>query len=230
MPKHFCLLWLEAPLQSWGVDSKFGRRESLNFPSKSGVLGLVLCAMGKSGPQIDLLKDLSSGAFSVISYKNPANSFGETRLCDFHMVGSAYDDKDPWFKMHIPKTSEGKAAVGGGTKLTYRYYLQDAKFAVIIEVDNDLCKDIETAFNCPVFDIYFGRKSCVPTDKIFRGCYSSYSEAQNAANRIALEKKLEEKFKVIEGEHEGDIMVLADVPVQFGTRKKYKERIVTLLS
>ena len=33
------LLWLEAPLQSWGVDSRFGRRDTLPFPSRSGVLG-----------------------------------------------------------------------------------------------------------------------------------------------------------------------------------------------
>ncbi len=35
------LLWLEAPLQSWGADSRFGRRATLPFPTRSGVLGLV---------------------------------------------------------------------------------------------------------------------------------------------------------------------------------------------
>ena len=47
----FLLLWLEAPLQSWGVDSKFGRRDSIHFPTKSGVTGLLLCALGASGEQ-----------------------------------------------------------------------------------------------------------------------------------------------------------------------------------
>ena len=45
------LLWLEAPLQSWGVDSRFGRRDTLPFPSRSGVLGLVCCATGRNGEQ-----------------------------------------------------------------------------------------------------------------------------------------------------------------------------------
>ncbi|MCR6650496.1 MAG: type I-E CRISPR-associated protein Cas5/CasD [Cellvibrionaceae bacterium] len=46
MSNPYLLLWLEAPLQSWGHDSKFGRRDSLDFPTKSGVLGLLCCALG----------------------------------------------------------------------------------------------------------------------------------------------------------------------------------------
>jgi len=41
MSTRYLLLWLQAPLQSWGYDSKFGRRDTLNFPTKSGVLGLL---------------------------------------------------------------------------------------------------------------------------------------------------------------------------------------------
>lgn len=40
------LLWLEAPLQSWGGDSRFGRRDTLPFPSRSGVLGARLLRYG----------------------------------------------------------------------------------------------------------------------------------------------------------------------------------------
>lgn len=42
-------MWLEGPLQSWGVNSKYGRRDTLQFPTKSGILGIILCAMGKGG-------------------------------------------------------------------------------------------------------------------------------------------------------------------------------------
>ena len=55
MDTRWMLLWFEAPLQSWGADSKFSRRDTLEYPTKSGVLGLVLCAMGASGEQKDLL-------------------------------------------------------------------------------------------------------------------------------------------------------------------------------
>ena len=53
MSEPYLLLWLEAPLQAWGHDSKFGRRDSLDFPTKSGVLGLLCCARGAAGEQSD---------------------------------------------------------------------------------------------------------------------------------------------------------------------------------
>ncbi len=49
------LLWLEAPLQSWGADSRFGRRSTLPFPTRSGIMGLVCCALGKGGEQVEWL-------------------------------------------------------------------------------------------------------------------------------------------------------------------------------
>ena len=47
----YILMWLEAPLQSWGVNSKYQRRDTLNFPSKSGIMGIILSALGKTGEQ-----------------------------------------------------------------------------------------------------------------------------------------------------------------------------------
>jgi len=51
MSNPYLLLWFEAPLQSWGSDSKFGRRDTQTFPTKSGVLGLVCSALGAGGEQ-----------------------------------------------------------------------------------------------------------------------------------------------------------------------------------
>ena len=39
------LLRLAAPLQSWGVESKFDTRRTLGYPTKSGVIGLVASAI-----------------------------------------------------------------------------------------------------------------------------------------------------------------------------------------
>lgn len=52
MAEPYLLMWLEAPLQAWGHESRFGRRESLDFPTKSGVLGLLCCALGYGGEQV----------------------------------------------------------------------------------------------------------------------------------------------------------------------------------
>ena len=154
----------------------------------------------------------------------------EPLLRDFHMVGSGYKDEDLWQSLLIPKTSEGKKAVGGGTKITHRYYLQDAFFAVVMEVPADMTELIAEALQNPVWDLYLGRKNCVPTDFIYRGIFNSDTEAFLSAANIAQEKLLTEDFCVLDGEHRGEMLILNDVPLQFGENKKYSDRLVTVIS
>ena len=238
MPNPYLLLWLEAPLQSWGHDSKFGRRDTLNFPTKSGVLGLVCCALGASGEQRELLAEFASLSQTVVAFvrtkqfiNQPAQKkMREPLLRDFHMVGSGYDDQNLWQKLLIPKTSEGKPAVGGGSKMTYRYYLQDMAFAVVLEVPANRLDLIAEKLQNPEWDLYLGRKNCVPTDFIYRGQYAHQNDALASALVIANEKQLAQDFSVYAGEQEGEVITLNDVPVQFGEHKQYRDRRVTIVT
>jgi len=238
MATRYLLLWLQAPLQSWGHDSKFGRRDTINFPTKSGVLGLLCCALDAGGEQCELLAEFAPLKQTVISFVRCRKSAEEERvkvdreplLRDFHMVGSGYDDKDPWQTLLIPKTSEGKKAVGGGTKITYRYYLQDAYFAVLLQVPTSRADAIAEALQKPAWDVFLGRKSCVPTDFIYRGLYADEASALQQALAIAQDKALLEDFRVRDGEHEGEVLTLMDVPIQFGERKRYQDRRVTVIT
>lgn len=227
------LLWLEAPLQAWGHDSKFGRRDTLNFPTKSGVLGLVCCALGAGGEQRELLAEFAALNQTVLAYVRQSHDGlkgeREPLLRDFHMVGSGYDNQDPWQKLLIPKTSEGKPAVGGGSKMTYRYYLQDMAFAVVLEVPQAMAAELAEHLQNPVWDLYLGRKTCVPTDFIYRGLFSDAAEALFAAESLASSKNLAEDFRVLSGEHEGEVLTLNDVPLQFGEHKLYRDRRVTVI-
>jgi len=240
MSNPYLLLWFEAPLQSWGADSKFGRRDTLAFPTKSGVLGLVCAALGAGGSQQELLLEFAPLRQTAISYNRCREREGEfirqdrePLLRDFHMVGSGYDDQDPWSNLLIPKTSEGKKAVGGGTKMTYRYYLQDAAFAVILEAPGDQAERIADALRTPAWDIYLGRKNCVPTDFVYRGTFDREEAAMEQAENIAREKQRSEDFRVVQGalgEGEADeVFTLNDVPIQFGDDKRYRDRQVSLI-
>ena len=228
MSNAYLLLWLEAPLQSWGADSRFGRRGTLNFPTKSGVLGLLCCALGAGGEQKELLLEMGSLHQTVLSYRRSKER--EALLRDFQMVGSGYDDKNPWETLLIPKKSDGKPAVGGGSKITYRYYLQDAAFAAIVEVPTNKSAIFAEALVNPCWDIYFGRKCCAPTDWIYRGSFAAESSAIEKSKEIAKEKMLLEDFRVLDGEHRGETMILNDVPIQFGDNKVYRERRVTIIT
>jgi CRISPR system Cascade subunit CasD len=239
MNKPYLLLWLEAPLQSWGHDSKFGRRDTLNFPTKSGVLGLVCSALGAGGEQCELLAEFAPLSQTVLSFVRSRGKGGESirldrepQLRDFHMIGAGYDLDDPWQKLLEPYKSDGKPRTsdGGGTKMTYRYYLQDAYFAVLLQVPGDKADAIAEALQNPAWDVYLGRKNCVPTDFIFRGFYAIEDEAKNQSLAIAHTKELLEDFRVCDGEHEGEVLTLMDVPIQFGERKLYRDRRVTVVT
>lgn len=233
MNHPYLLLWLQGPLQAWGHDSRFGRRDTLDFPTKSGVLGLVCCALGAGGEQCELLARLADLDIQLVAY-TPADKQGEALprlplLRDFHMVGSGYDDADPWQTLLIPKTSEGKKPNGSGTKMTYRYYLQDMAFAVALQVPVDEAEALAAALQNPVWDLYLGRKSCVPTELVYQGVFGTADQALAAATTIAHEKGRAASFIVRQGEHEGEVITLNDVPLQFGVHKRYRDRRVTVL-
>lgn len=237
MTTQYLLLWLEAPLQSWGADSLFSRRGTLDFPTKSGLLGLLCCALGQGGEArewLGLMADMSQDvvSFSRTVLHSDANRSicdAEPLLIDFHMVGSGYDTEDPWQRLLIPKTCEGKTAVGGGTKLTYRHYLQDSYFAAVLEVPVELASEIVGALQNPVWDLYLGKKCCAPTDFICRGLFDTKQEALVVATGIAEEKSLAKAFSVMHGKHDGEVLVINDVPIQFGKHKLYRDRYVTVV-
>ncbi len=229
------LLWLEAPLQAWGADSRFGRRDTLPFPSRSAILGMLCAALGRGGAQEAWLAHMQSYKQSIFAYARK-DHFGEAErwplLCDFHMVGSGYDTQDPWQNMLVPKTSEGKKPVGAGTKITYRYYLQDMAFACILEVPAMEAEEIAYALSYPLWDISLGRKCCAPTDFIFRGIFTEHENALSTAKQLAEDKNRLRLFAVQAGAfpQEGDVLTLNDVPLSFGIRKRYKDRQVTIIS
>jgi CRISPR system Cascade subunit CasD len=233
MSEPYLLLWLEAPLQAWGHDSKFGRRDSLDFPTKSGVFGLLCCARGAGGEQIAWLQQWADRDLQVTAYV-PVDRQGQALprlplLRDFQMVGSGYDDQDPWSNLLIPKTSEGKKAVGGGTKMTYRYYLQDMAFAVALQGPQSELQELVYALQNPVWDLYLGRKTCVPTEFVCQDVHADLDQAMLRAGELAAEKSLHPVFKVLQGEHEGEVLTLNDVPLQFGAHKRYRDRRVTVV-
>ena len=222
----YLLLWLEGPMQSWGYDSKFSLRSTLTFPTKSGISGLLLSAMGAGGSQEDLLRKLNSGSHTVYAFQNKGIS--PSQIVDYQVVGNGYSSKG-WESLMIPRKRDGGIANTGGAKLTYRYYLQDAIFSVIVSVPSDLIDEVAQSLKSPVWPIYLGRKNCVPTKPIFRGVFENFGDAENELEKLS--ENLESLFKVVEGNFpdDGEVYILDDVAVCFGPNKKYSSRYVTLI-
>lgn len=157
---------LEGPMQSWGTSSRYQRRSTDSFPSKSGVLGLVAAALGidKHAPdETTKLKPLAALRFEV--YRVPREQTGRTlpilRLEDYHTVGGGYDeDHDPWARASIPRKASGGPF---GTVVTRRDYLTDAAFLVVLTGDPSFLEAVALRLDDPVWGVWLGRKCCVPS-------------------------------------------------------------------
>ena len=134
------LLRLASPLQSWGSDSKFERRTTQREPTKSGIIGFLAAALGRSRDEsLDDLVKLNVG----VRIDQPGQI-----LKDFH-TACKQDEK----KIYV----------------TTRYYLMDAVFLVGLEGDENLLRTLNEAVLSPYFPLYLGRRSCPPTGKISLG-------------------------------------------------------------
>lgn len=219
-------------MQSWGSNSLFWHRETGAFPTKSGVIGLLFCALGWGGEQTEALAEIAPLPQTVFQIGNPKEKRAPL-MTDFHMVGGGYDDTDPWELECIPKTSAGKKAVNGGARLTRREYLQDASFAVILGIPEQWSAEVLKGFSEPVWDIYLGRKCCAPVLPVFGGLFDTEDVA-----REFLKKEITDVY----GEGAAVLAVwsevplgtpgsqlVRDVPLTFGKSKKYYERAVIKL-
>lgn len=221
----YLIMWLAGPMQSWGYDSRFDTRRTLDFPTRSGITGILLAALGASGTQEQLLGELADYPLTVYSFDDENN----LSLTDFHMVGNGYDDSK-WGRMMSPKTSDGATPVGGGAKLTYRQYLLDRCFGAVWQMPEAVCKKFAAALQHPVFDLFLGRKCCIPSELIFQGIADSADDAFAVIASLAEKHQLTPLYVFREtAECGGDTetVLLADVPLRFGLHKVYGERWVT---
>ena len=146
-------LCLEGPLQAWGDTSKFVIRRTMDAPTKSGVLGLLCCAMGLSRQaareRLPELKDLAMG----VRVDRPG-----IRWWDYHTVGA-----------DIGMTTAGGGLKTGaqGTLITRREYLADASFLVALQGDAKMIHDIAAAIASPKRPVFLGRKSCPPSAPVY---------------------------------------------------------------
>ena len=226
---QYLLLYLQGPLQSWGADSRFDLRETLPYPTKSGIYGMLLAASGDSGSQTGILARMASAPMSVFTFQSKADASGKLR--DFHMVGNGFNKTDQWESLMIPRKADGNFASSnsgyGGAKLTYRYYLQDKTFAVLLGFSDDLADKFAAALADPVYDLYLGRKCCAPTALIFQGKFASEAEAMQKIRTLAERDELTPVMRIREiDSQQPDSILLNDVPVAFGPHKIYRDRWV----
>lgn len=135
------LLRLAGPMQAWGTDSKVDTRATGAQPSKSGVIGMIASAMGRS-------RDESVEDLSVLRFGVRTDQAG-TMLRDYHTAHHPTDTKRAY--------------------ITNRFYLEDAVFLIGLEGDEPLLRRIDEAVMHPYYPLFMGRRSCPVSGRVSLG-------------------------------------------------------------
>lgn len=153
-------LRLAAPLQSWGGEGRFNRRDTRPEPTKSGVTGMLAAAAGRTRDQD--ITDLLALRLGVRG-DQPG-----TLLRDYHTVSDYRNVSLPSAKVNAKgqQTPAGKA-----THVTERFYLQDAVFVAAISGPPEAIDTIEQALSYPAFPLALGRRGCPPAGQLVLGVY-----------------------------------------------------------
>lgn len=164
--KKLLILRLEGALQGWDAASKWDERSVEDFPTKSGVIGLLGCALGLERGAAEL-----TALNEAITMAVRADRRGD-RFTDFQTItGSPL------------RNAEGKPKTTGNTIISKRSYLQDACFTVFLEVDDTWHGRLVSALKAPKWCLYLGRKACVPSRPVLeceKPPYASLDEALRA--------------------------------------------------
>lgn len=133
------LLRFAAPMQAWGVDSRFDIRKTNREPTKSGVVGLLAAALG-------LQRDAPLNELTALRMGVRVDREG-VLLRDFHMV-------------HGEKSSY---------VTTRYYLCDAVFLVGVFSEDEALMRRLEEAVRNPAFPLFLGRRSCPPEGRVCLG-------------------------------------------------------------
>lgn len=163
------LLRLEGPLQSWGERSRWGYRDTAMMPTRSGIIGILACALG-IGRFDPAISELENGLSIGVRADRPGQV-----IIDYQTISGTI------------RTADRKQRGGGESTLqSYRQYLQDASFFAVVYGSEELLRRCATALRHPVWPVFLGRKSCIPTRPVYEDLTRSYAGIREALMRHPL--------------------------------------------
>ncbi len=213
---------LDAPLQSWGVDSRYQQRDTAAFPTKSGLLGLLAAALGIDKHAPDEASRLAPFAALRLTVVRDAldKEWPAGRLSDFHTIGGGYDTAVPWEKLSTPRKAGGGPF---GTVITRRTYLTGSGFIALLAGDAGVLATAAAALEDPVWGVWLGRKACIPALPLAPTLAATPQQAfASLRHRLGLPAALLESFdRQVEpapGDASPGIFHQPDQPAAFGSR------------
>jgi len=161
------LLRLHGPLQAWGPAGAGNHRSTLPHPTRSGVLGLLGCALGL--PRGDArLGELDAAVSVAIRIEAPGSHARDYRTATIDKTVTP-DKRNLPAAAAMAKVVGDRRAVraalaapvsGTETKTGVDGYRQDARFTVAVGGERALLGELAAALRAPRWPLFLGRRSC----------------------------------------------------------------------
>lgn len=184
MGRQVLILRLEGVWQSWGERSRWDVRDTATEPTKSGIIGLLGCALGYPMRDPRLETELDAGLRFGVRVESPGRV-----VQDYHTVTDYLPTAEGSFRHSGVATAKSLDKIKNdpdatpATIISPRYYLEDASFLVALEERDGfegLLEKSEAALRHPKWPIFLGRKSCVPTRPVLEALTQEYDDMQHA--------------------------------------------------
>jgi len=185
--KPVLLLRLEGPLQSWGSRSRWDVRDTQPEPTKSGVIGLLGCALGYPVGDPRLEQRLDAGLRFGVRVEEPGRA-----IQDYQTITDFLPTAEGKFKHSGVKVAASLEKLRAdphaipATIISPRAYLEDASFLAALEETGaapGVLAECAAALQRPAWPYYLGRKACVPTRPIFEALTEAYAGIEDALRR-----------------------------------------------
>ncbi len=179
MARHL-LLRLQAPLIAFGGETIDNFGVIRDFPALSMVTGLFSNALGWRREDCELHDRLQSRLTIGARLNTPIR-----RLTDFQTAQLGKDDKG-WTTWGVPEERRGGAGTYKGPHLRYRDYHASLNVLVALRLEpseeTPTLNDIAVALDHPARPLFIGRKSCLPSQRMFAG----WQEADNVLHALQI--------------------------------------------
>lgn len=212
------LLQLVGPMQSWGTQSRFSVRDTGLEPSKSGAIGLLASALGRS--RSAEIADLAGLRLGIRVDR-------EGRMeKDYHTTGGQR-------KGSLGTTGVMRASgkISYDAVLSTRFYLADAAFLVGLEGSIEVLRPLHNALANPIWPLFLGRKAFPPSLPAWLpdGLRETQGleEALRGYPRIAQARdRAEDSTRMVFEDPTGEA-VRIDQPISFAARRFAQRRVTT---
>ena len=179
------ILCLQAPLMSFGGPQVDQIGPTGRFPTMSQMTGLLANALGYTHGDFDRLQVLQERLSIASALVREGEELQDYQTVD---LGQAHLRNPAWTTRGRPEHRSGGPDARYGTHIRFRRYRADAcvlsAVSLAPEEEMPTVSEVSDALMMPARPLFIGRKSCLPSTRLFVGVIEDADSLTDALTRV----------------------------------------------